>query len=177
MSQAPVNPPATPSRRRRPPFLAIITLIFLGYIGLSAGLTVLAGLPWVAPLPQAACLAAGIPLLACGAAMYVWSVKSLGRRRSMGGDLFKSAAESRLVTRGAMARCRNPIYFALTLFIVGLALVTQWVPMAFMVVLAFVHFMVVARWEERELAARFGQEYLDYKSRTPFFIPRLRRPR
>jgi protein-S-isoprenylcysteine O-methyltransferase Ste14 len=27
--------------------------------------------------------------------------------------------------------------------------------------------------EEKELEARFGQEYSEYKKRTPFFIPKI----
>ena len=33
----------------------------------------------------------------------------------------------------------------------------------------------IKRGEEKEMAARFGPEYLAYKQRTPFLIPRIRR--
>jgi protein-S-isoprenylcysteine O-methyltransferase Ste14 len=29
--------------------------------------------------------------------------------------------------------------------------------------------------EEKELAVRFGEDYLEYKKNTPFLLPRLRR--
>ena len=36
--------------------------------------------------------------------------------------------------------------------------------------LAYVRFI-----EEKELEARFGQDYVDYKRTTPFLLPRVRR--
>jgi protein-S-isoprenylcysteine O-methyltransferase Ste14 len=39
-------------------------------------------------------------------------------------------------------------------------------------------YMVVAVfWEERDLIAHFGDEYLDYRRRVPKFIPRFGRPK
>ena len=48
-------------------------------------------------------------------------------------------------------------------------------PLGILTVVAFIHFMFVAKWEEKELTERFGKTYLDYKARVPFFIPSLRR--
>lgn len=50
-------------------------------------------------------------------------------------------------------------------------------PGAALLVLLFGVFLVVyiKRVEEPELARRFGEEYLAYKQRTPFLIPRRQR--
>lgn len=37
------------------------------------------------------------------------------------------------------------------------------------------YFWVGTIYEERKLAAHFGQDYVDYAARTPMFVPRLRR--
>jgi len=42
----------------------------------------------------------------------------------------------------------------------------------FLFTLFFLYYKLI---EEKELAARFGEEYLEYKRRTPFLIPTFRR--
>jgi protein-S-isoprenylcysteine O-methyltransferase Ste14 len=37
-----------------------------------------------------------------------------------------------------------------------------------------IHFVFVAKWEERELLSRFGDRYDKYRRTTPLFFPRLR---
>lgn len=165
----------TVSRKKLPPFWAVVILLFLLYGLLSVGLTRAFGLPWRAPIPLALRLSIGIPLLALGFGMYVWSHRSLSLRRALGKELFKPAAESTLVTTGAYAYSRNAIYLSVTLLLLGLFFVSRSTPIAMLTLFAFVHFMLVAKWEERELTERFGKEYLDYKQRVPFFIPSIRR--
>jgi hypothetical protein len=81
---------------------------------------------------------------------------------------------SRKMAAGWMyARCRNPMALAaLALFLsLGIwfqaALFLIWV----LVVLAPAYVFFAKVYEERELEIRFGNAYLDYKSRTPMFIP------
>ncbi|MBE3063758.1 MAG: isoprenylcysteine carboxylmethyltransferase family protein [Spirochaetes bacterium] len=165
----------TVSRKRLPPFWLVVILLFLLYGLLSVGLTRVFGLPWRIPIPLALRLSIGIPLLAFGVGMYVWCNRSLGLRRALGKELFKPAAESTLVTTGAYAYSRNAIYLSVTLLLLGLCCVSRSTPIAIATVFGFVHFMLVAKWEERELTERLGKEYLDYKQRVPFFIPSIRR--
>jgi len=166
---------AATARRRLPPLWVLMALFFLLYGSLSVGLTVVFGLPWLAPLPVIPALAIGVLLLAVGFVMYVWSMRSLTVRRAFGKELFKTAAGSTLVTTGAYAHSRNPIYLSVTILLVGWFCVSRFTPLAILTVLAFVHFMFVAKWEEKELTERFGKTYLDYKARVPLLIPRLRR--
>jgi len=163
------------AKRRLPPFWLLIILFFLLYGSLSLGLTIAFGLPWLAPLPVIPALAIGVLMLAFGFSMYVWSFRSLSVRRAFGKELLKTAAESTLVTTGAYAHSRNSIYFSVTFLLLGWFCVSRFTPLGFLTVLAFVHFMFVAKWEERELTERFGKDYQNYKQRVPFFIPSLRR--
>ena len=160
--------------RRLPPLGLLIALFFLLYGSLSVGLTVVFGLLWLAPLPVIPALAVGVLMLAFGFGMYIWSIKSISVRRAFGKELFKTAAESTLVTTGAYAHSRNPIYLSVTLLLAGWFCASRFTPFGILTVLAFVHFMFVAKWEEKELTDRFGKTYLDYKASVPFLLPRLR---
>jgi len=161
--------------RRLPPLWLLIALFFLLYGSLSVGLTVVFGLPWLAPLPIIPALTVGILLLAFGFGMYIWAIKSLSVRRAFGKELFKTPAESTLVTTGAYAHSRNPLYFSVMLLLAGWFCVSRLTPLGILTVVAFIHFMFVAKWEEKELTERFGKTFLDYKASVPFLIPRLKR--
>ena len=164
----------TVPRKRKPPFWFVVLLCFLLYSVLTGGLMMGFGLPWQIPLPRALGLIIGDLLLVFGFCLYIWSNRSLGLKRALGKELFKPAAKSTLVTTGAYAYTRNPIYVSVTLLFLGLFCVSRSTPIGIMTVFAFIHFMLVAKWEEGELAKRFGKEYQDYKQRVPFFIPSLR---
>lgn len=79
-----------------------------------------------------------------------------------------------LVTDGIYARIRHPQYTGMFM-IVG-ALLIQWptllsLLMAPILVVAYVR---LARREEREMEAQFGQAYAEYRRQTPAFIPKMR---
>jgi protein-S-isoprenylcysteine O-methyltransferase Ste14 len=85
----------------------------------------------------------------------------------------------RLLTHGPYRLCRNPMVLGALTANLGLMVACTsvagallvWVPV---VGLAVAYHKLV---EERELALRFGEEYLAYQARTPFLVPALRRPR
>ena len=76
-------------------------------------------------------------------------------------------APTALVTSGVYRRTRNPGYLGMALACCGMAVVTGelWALAPLPLVLLVVDRGVVAR-EERCLTARFGPEYLRYKSAT-----------
>ncbi len=83
-------------------------------------------------------------------------------------------AQGRMATGGVYAFARHPQYTGLFLVIMGF--LVQWptlltVLMAPMLIYAYVR---LARTEERVMAQRFGQRYLDYAGRVPAFFPPLR---
>ena len=80
-----------------------------------------------------------------------------------------------LITTGLHTRLRHPIYFAhlcnLAGWALGSGLMIDYVLLALNVVVTF---PVMIYMEERELEARFGEAYRQYKNRVPL-IPWFRR--
>jgi protein-S-isoprenylcysteine O-methyltransferase Ste14 len=79
----------------------------------------------------------------------------------------------RLATAGPYAHLRHPQYAAFVLILFGFLL--QWPTLLTLAMFPILVFMYVrlARREEREAAAEWGEEYLRYAARTPAFFPRL----
>lgn len=86
--------------------------------------------------------------------------------------LYAAQQAHRLATSGPYARMRHPQYAGFVLVMFGFLL--QWptlVTLAMFPVLVFMYWRL-ARCEEREVEAEFGEEYARYRAATPVF-PRL----
>jgi len=79
----------------------------------------------------------------------------------------------KLAADGPFALCRNPMTFGIFFFYLGASLLAG-SPMAVAVTIFLFSLLVVyiKAIEEKELELRFGQEYVDYRLRTSFIIPR-----
>ncbi len=85
--------------------------------------------------------------------------------------LYAAQRAHRLATAGPYARIRHPQYAGFVLVMFGFLL--QWptlVTLAMFPVLVFMYWRL-ARREEREVAAAFGEEYARYRAQTPAFLP------
>jgi len=85
----------------------------------------------------------------------------------------RSRAVQRLVTYGAFAWCRNPLYVGNFLAWIGFTVASGvfWlVPVA--IAIFAIEYTLIVRYEEGVLESIFGQEYLDYKARTPRWFGR-----
>jgi len=117
----------------------------------------------------------GIGVMAVSAVALVLVVFNLALK---GFGLPFALALTRLVAADWLyAWTRNPMVLSALAFLVGLGL---WLQSGLFLVWALVVFspaiyVFLVIYEERELEIRFGQEYLDYRARTPMFWPR--RPR
>lgn len=88
-------------------------------------------------------------------------------------QIFK--AKGKLVTTGLYKYSRNPQYIGFLMITGGLNV--QWLTIittAIWPVLALLYYRL-AKIEEREAQAKYGEEFSQYKQATPRFIPRLRR--
>ncbi len=89
----------------------------------------------------------------------------------------RSRDVQRLVTYGAFACCRNPLYVGNFLAWIGFTVVSGvfwFIPVALLIFA--VEYTLIVRYEEGVLESIFGQEYLAYKERTPRWLgyPRAR---
>ena len=120
-------------------------------------------------IPMAARSAGVVPLLA-GAALLVWTFRSLGKNLT---DTVVTRAEHTLVVHGPYRWVRHPLYSSAALMIAALSLITaNW----FLLVMGIVVFAVLIMrtgTEERNLVARFGDRYQQYMNRTGRFLPRV----
>jgi protein-S-isoprenylcysteine O-methyltransferase Ste14 len=85
----------------------------------------------------------------------------------------RSRNVQRLVTYGIFGWVRNPLYvgnFFIWMGFVVISGVLWFLPVA--IVIFAVEYMLIVAYEEGVLESIFGQEYLDYKSHTPRWIPR-----
>ena len=87
--------------------------------------------------------------------------------------LYRAQREHRLATTGAYAKIRHPQYAAFILIMFGFLL--QWPTILTLLMFPVLVWMYVrlARQEEREALAEFGEEYNRYAQQTPAFLPRL----
>ena len=110
----------------------------------------------------------GALLMVLGEAWRLWGVATAGtvtRRRSRN--------VQKLVDHGPFAWSRNPLYvgnFLIWMGVITLSGVLWFLPIA--IVLFAVEYFYIVRYEEGVLESIFGQTYLDYKQRTPRWIPR-----
>ena len=85
----------------------------------------------------------------------------------------RSRTVQRLVTYGAFAWMRNPLYVGNFLIWIGFVIgsgVLWFLPVA--VVLFAIEYSLIVRYEEGVLESTFGEEYIAYKRVTPRWIPR-----
>ena len=115
----------------------------------------------------------GFLALACGFFLLVWTV--LSQFRTGKGTPVPIVPTQKLIVDGPYKRCRNPMLLGAIIyyFAVGILLgsITTGLIMSFLgLIIGTVYNKFV---EEKELEVRFGQEYQEYKMKTPFLIPRL----
>ena len=114
----------------------------------------------------------GVICMVIGWLLANWTVKvqfSFGK-----GTPLPLMATQTLVIRGPYAFCRNPMTLGTGLFYLGVAI---WLGSFSAIGLGLVYPVGISIYikliEEKELEERFGSEYLKYKARTPFLLPRI----
>lgn len=81
--------------------------------------------------------------------------------------------EQRLVVSGIRARIRHPYYLGHLLNLTGLALASGSLALFVLWGFAVISGVWMVILEERELVARFGDDYRDYQRRVPAIFPRF----
>lgn len=154
----------------------------LGF-SILAGITFLPVLALVWFLPDRRVYAVPVPWSALTALLQLVSLAGLiygvlqtGPTRFLGLDLVLDPGGSRrdLVVRGLYRFVRHPLYTCTMLFL-WLIPVMTWNLLAFNLGVS-AYFIIGSRYEEDKLIEEYGQAYVEYRRRTPAFLPRLKRP-
>jgi protein-S-isoprenylcysteine O-methyltransferase Ste14 len=110
---------------------------------------------------------AGTVLIVLGLALFVWALISFGHSWRVGID---QRMQGDLVTGGAFALSRNPIFLFIDLYFVGTFLINGTLVFLLFALLVIVglHYQIVQ--EERFLTEAYGQAYEDYCARTGRYL-------
>ena len=164
-----------PKQRKQPPLWLLIIIFFALFSLISIGLTLLFKLPWSISIPLPWGIIIGLILLGLGFYVVIQALKALSVRRVFGKEIYQTKTESHLITHGIYARVRNPLYLGVTIQLFGWFFIFLFTFLLIMPFFFMLLFFFVARWEEKELTERFGEEYLNYKQSVPRFFPRFRK--
>ncbi len=89
--------------------------------------------------------------------------------------LHRAQAAGRLATSGPYAHVRHPQYLAFLAVMVGFLLQWPTIPTLVMFPILLAVYVRLARREQREAAAQFGDAWTEYARVTPGWFPQLRR--
>jgi protein-S-isoprenylcysteine O-methyltransferase Ste14 len=124
---------------------------------------------WARPLE----LGVSILSLAIGFFFFAWSMYMQVRIGK--GTPVPIAPPQRLIVTGPYALCRNPLQLGVILYYLSLG--TYFGSLKIGLAMFFLGLVLGSSYhkfvEEKELGLRFGDEYEEYRRRTPFLIPKL----
>lgn len=138
-------------------------LIFLSFLALAAVLEALAPSRTATLFPHARYVA-GAALFIVGLLIGIAGVRGL---RAAATNISTDLPATALVVDGIYGRSRNPLYLAMALAYIGLAIASRsiWAIGFVVPLLVLMHVGVISR-EERYLEREFGDMYRQYKSRV-----------
>ena len=111
-----------------------------------------------------------LPVFSLGLFLMGWSVLNFVKVK---GTPVPFNPPPRLVTTGPYAYVRNPMLTGISILLFGFGILFNSLSLIFIFTPIFISINV---WElkvieEPELAKRLGEEYIEYKNKTPMFIP------
>ena len=148
-------------------FFAIITLFIIVSILLDKFLR------FPNLFPKAWNIILAWPILAIGIFLILWSVLCFLKVK---GTPVPFNSPPKIVSTGPYAHVRNPMLTGVFILLFGLGILFNSFSLIFIFTPLLILFCVleIKAIEEPELEKRLGKEYLEYKKRTPMFIPGLR---
>lgn len=116
----------------------------------------------------------GLPISLVGLSLFAWTIwlfLTAGQ-----GTQIPLIPTQKLMVKGPFAYSRNPMYLGVIIWVVGLGiLANSWSFILIGLIIPFLYLIYVKLVEEKELAQRFGSQYLAYRQKVPFLIPQLKR--
>lgn len=143
-------------------------LVYIAAIAISIILNIVYPQPWISGLLGDILFATGW-LAALGAvALYASALYAMRQAHT---TVLPTKAAEHLVTEGAFAVTRNPIYLSMSLLMIGVGLITGivWF-LLFSVLAGYATQKLTVEREEKHLEARFGKRYRDYAKRVRRWI-------
>jgi len=115
----------------------------------------------------------GLILIVTGGSLALWAIYT---QVTIGlGTPVPVMPTRKLIVKGPFVYCRNPMTLGTVIAYLGIAIwLGSFSAIGIVLLLTLLLLIYLKRIEERELEARFGSEYLEYKRNTPFILPRLR---
>lgn len=114
------------------------------------------------------------PFFVGGFTLYVLAFQRFSADQVLGRtELHPSKHEQRLVTGGIRQYIRHPIYLAHFCELIAWSIGTGMAVLYAMTAFAAITGVFMVRAEDRELEARFGEEFREYRDRVPGLFPRL----
>ena len=87
--------------------------------------------------------------------------------------VFGEVRESQhVINKGAFGYTRHPVYLGSILFYLGLVISTLSLLSIFVFFIISIFYNYIASFEEKALEDKYGREYLEYKKKTGFIIPK-----
>ncbi len=117
---------------------------------------------------------AGIPVMASGSFLYVFSILHFLKVK---GTPVPLSPPPKLVTSGPYRYARNPMLTGIFIQLFGCAVLLNSMSLFFFFTPLFIlaNIWELKKIEEPELAKRLGKEYIEYKKRVPMFFPLLKK--
>lgn len=151
--------------------IVFFPIVFILFFVLGPGLLVYRHVRLPMDLPPAVRLCLGFILAGIGVTLYLWTILLFAKTQ---GTQVPIAPTQALVTTGPYAVSRNPMVTGTVIMVLGAGfLFGSWSFMLAGLVPPVPYLIYIKVVEERELEARFGEEYVSYKRSTPFILPRL----
>ena len=161
-----------PIQRNTGPLAAVNFVGIAGFV--LVGLGTAQSMAGTIPLPGPAGTAVrtlGLVVLAAAGWLAAWGLRSIGRQLASPPEV---RPDTVLVTRGAFALVRHPLYLSILMLWAGGALALGSWLLALGGVLLVPAFVARCRLEERLLVGHVGEAYLAYAAHVPMLLPRLR---
>jgi protein-S-isoprenylcysteine O-methyltransferase Ste14 len=104
--------------------------------------------------------------------LFLLTICSMGRLWAL--MYISGSKSSQLITDGPYSIVRNPLYFFSFIGAIGIGLASENLLILVLIIIFYaIYYPLTIIAEEKKLEDTFGQPYLEYKQRTPKFLPKL----